>query len=209
MAGECVLLSSFFGVRSHEDQPISYQVAPKFTTGSDIGLGSWTKFLSFVPKDNHRYNLLFRLSSLSNEDKSTGNNKYRFSTLAVYYNATHYTFETYSKISGTPTLLQKSIPLRKSDMDNKWNLVFFGYSRKHSTAIGFVKLADGSHHEVSFKHIYQDVPQEKMEVFFYGDHVYNGFTGEVSSPEVLHGNNFLQGFKKADHETYFKLPRRN
>jgi hypothetical protein len=208
LAGECVTISSFFGMRTHEDQPISYQVANKYTSGSDVGLGTWSKFLSFVPKNNHKYNLLFRLSGMSAEDKANGNNKYRFSALAVYYNATHYTFETYSKISGTPTLLQKSIPLRKVDLNNKWNLVFFGYSRKHATATGFVKLPDGTHYEVSFKNIYQDVPEEKMEVFFYGDHVYNGFSGEVSSPEVLHGNNFLQGFSHADHESYFKMAKK-
>jgi hypothetical protein len=209
LAGECVTVSSFFGVRSHEDQPISYEVANKFTTGSDIGLGSWAKFRNFVPKVGHKYNLLFRLSGMTGEDKAAGNNRYRFSTLAVYYNTTHYTFETYSKISGTPTLLQKSIPLRKVDMDNKWNLVFFGYSRKHAAATGFVKLADGTTYEVNFKNIYQDLPKEKMEVFFYGDHVYNGYNGEVSSPEVLHGNNFLQGFSEANHETYFKLAKKN
>lgn len=205
LGGECVVVSAFVGMRKVEDEPISYDVSKKYARNSDIGLGSWTKLSSYIEKTGKPYNLLFRLSGLTKSDKNSGNNKYRFSSLAVYYNATHYTFETYTKVSGTAVLVQKYIPFKQADIKNSWNLVFFGYSRKNARASGFVKLADGSKFDVEFTNVYQDAPEDKMEVFFYGDKLYNGFNGKVSSPEVLHGTNFLQSFGKANHKTYFKL----
>ena len=183
----------------------SYRVPQKYIITSDIGLGSWTKLKSFVQKGDLQHQLLFRLSALSSTDKNDGTNQYRHSTLAVYYNSSHYIFETYTKISGVASLVQQSIHVGAANMVNKWNLVFFGYSRKNSKASGFVKLTDGNKYEVHFDNIYQDSPEEKMEVFFYGDNLYKGINGEVASPEVLHGNNFLQTFGGADYKNYFKL----
>ena len=209
LSGECVSLSSFVGLRSKEDSPMNYEISKKVATSSDFGLGSWTKLLSYSPLKNHKYNVLFRLSGLSKSDKASGTNQYRDSSLAVYYNETHYTFETYTRSSGVPVLVQKSIPISPADIQSKWNLVFFGYSRKNAKATGFIKLESGKRIDVEFNNIHQDLPEDKMEVMFYGDKTSNGFHGEVSSPEVLHGNNFLQEFKTANHEIYFKLNKSN
>ena len=184
---------------------MTYEVSKKSAGKSDIGLGSWTKLLEYIPKKNQAYNVLFRLSGMTQSDKTSGTNNYRFSSLVVYYNSTHYTFETYSKSSGTPVLLQKSVAVGKLAIENQWNLVFFGYSRKNKKATGFVKLTNGENFNVEFTDVVQDAPLDKMEVLFYGDNMYNGFNGKVSSPEVLNGNNFLQTFGKADHKAYFKL----
>ena len=207
LKGSCVVASSLVGKRSAEETPISYKVPQKFTVKSDIGLGAWTKVHNFVETDANaaKDRLMFRLSGLTDSDKQEGTNKYRSSSLAVFYNTTHYTFETYTKSSGSPVLVQKSVHVGAANIMNKWNLVFFGYSRKNSKATGFVKMVDGSKYEVEFENVYQDLPKENMEVFFFGDNSFKGVSGDISSPEVIHGNNFLQGFSSSDVKSYFQL----
>ena len=214
LGGECVQVTSLVGYRSFDEAPVNYDLTKKIGDKSDLGIGSYTRFLTYVPKkvegtEEKPYNVLFRLSGLSNADKNIGTNDFRFSSLAVYYNFTHYTFETYSKSSGSPVLIQKYVPINEFQLENSWNLVFFGYSRINNRASGFVVFPDGSKQTVEFSNIVQDKPEDNMEVFFYGDNVYNGFNGEISSPEVLHGNNFLQNFDASHRDTYFKFEGSN
>ena len=200
--GACLALNSFVGFRKSEETPLKYEVAKKVSERSDIAVGTWSKYVPSLIQNG----VLFRLSGLTSTDKQMNTNDYRFSTLAVYYNETHYTFETYSKASGSPVLLQKSIAV--SEMKNTWNLIFFGYSRSNNKATGYVVSPDGAQQSVEFNNVVQDKPEENMNVYFFGDEVNNGFSGEVSSPEVLHGTNFMQTFNMNNKNTYFPFKGR-
>jgi hypothetical protein len=127
--GECVDIVNFFGFRKADESPMKYEVSKKISDKSDIAIGTWSRFVQSEMETSSPYSILFRLSGLTSSDKDMGTNDYRFSSLAVYCNLTHYTFETYTKVSGTPVLVQKYVPVTKSKLENSWNLIFFGYSR--------------------------------------------------------------------------------
>jgi len=207
--GQCVDIQNFVGFRKFDESPIKYEVTKKISDKSDIAVGTWSRYVPADVQGSDPYNVLFRLSGLSSRDKELGTNDYRFSSLVVYYNSTHYTFETYSKASGTPVLVQKYVPVSQSQLENSWNLIFFGYSRANAKATGYIVFPDGTQQTVEFSNVVQDKPDENMEVLFFGDDVYNGFNGEVSTPEVLHGSNFLQTFDINNKNTYFPFKGRS